>query len=219
MNKKNICFFLLIIIQLLHTSCLHSLEQEPYNSIVILPEDLHGWFPTTNKQHIIDLIKKHNPQVLVELGSWLGLSTVCLAEFSSETARVYAIDDWTADTDSAIQHDTYASKKLPTLYQQFLSNMCHKKVAHKVIPLRMKTIEAAAALSVTPDFIYVDASHDEESVYTDITLWYPKLAVEGILCGDDWDCTDVQKAVKRASKQYGQSITSHNNFWTFAPKK
>lgn len=36
------------------------------------------------------------------------------------------------------------------------------------------------------DIIYVDASHDYESVIKDLDLWFPKLKKGGIMCGDDY---------------------------------
>ncbi len=36
------------------------------------------------------------------------------------------------------------------------------------------------------DVVYVDASHDYESVKKDILHWYPKVKRGGIICGDDY---------------------------------
>jgi len=36
------------------------------------------------------------------------------------------------------------------------------------------------------DFIYIDAAHDYEHVYEDITLWLPKLKKDGIFAGHDY---------------------------------
>lgn len=36
------------------------------------------------------------------------------------------------------------------------------------------------------DIVYIDASHDYESVKRDIETWYPKVKNNGIICGDDY---------------------------------
>ena len=41
-------------------------------------------------------------------------------------------------------------------------------MAHIVVPVCVDTLEAARALDVMPQLIYVDASHEEEDVYNDI---------------------------------------------------
>ena len=36
------------------------------------------------------------------------------------------------------------------------------------------------------DIVYIDASHDYESVKEDILTWLPKVKQGGIICGDDY---------------------------------
>lgn len=186
---------------------------EPYQSVDILPLSLHGWF--TNEKQLKSLLDKYNSQVIVEVGSWLGLSTSFLAK--NTTGKVYAVDTWLGSE----EHHTFPeyANKLPTLYQQFLSNMIHLSLCNKVIPIRMTSLEAATTLDVLPDLVYIDAAHDEESVFNDIKAWYQKLKINGIMCGDDWGHIPVQTAVKRAASLFNQNITSSAEFWCFDPKK
>jgi len=77
----------------------------------------------------------------------------------------------------------------------------------------MTVAEAAGALAVTPDLVYVDASHDEESVLADIRAWHAKLAPGGILCGDDWQHAPVQCAVTQAAGELGFAVEGEESFW------
>lgn len=43
------------------------------------------------------------------------------------------------------------------------------------------------------DLIYVDGAHDEVSVYNDLVNYYPKLATNGVICGDDWCLSPTDK--------------------------
>lgn len=195
---------------------------EPYCSIVCLPFDSHNWFDSSNRTKLESLIKEHHPRLIVELGSWLGASAICMAAAMPEDGKLIAIDDWTADSDQSIQKDVEGGelkRRLPTLYQQFLSNVINKKLAHKIVPMRMKVLEAAQALNVKADMIYVDASHDTESVYKDIIAWYPKLAPGGIMCGDDWPASSVRAGVMRAAHELGIQVDSYGACWFFPAKK
>lgn len=187
----------------------------PYNLIHVLPPDMHGWFRGINKDYLTYFINHYNPRTIVELGSWLGASCLHMAEVSSPHTRIYAVDNWTAEGDMAIQGDSSVRAKIPILYQQFLSNVIARGFTEKIIPVRMDTKEAATALNITADLIYVDASHDEENVYTDIMAWYSKLNPGGIMCGDDYDCEAVERAVLRASQHCNAQVQGHGSFWYF----
>ncbi len=63
---------------------------------------------------------------------------------------------------------------MPAAYWQFLTNCKNLKLTNKIIPIRMTSLEAAKFLSIKPDLIYIDASHEEVDVYNDIMAWYPK---------------------------------------------
>ena len=190
--------------------------QEPYKSIKVLPFDSHGWFRQGNQKNLNFLISKYKPKVIVELGTWLGSSAIFMASRLDEDGKLYSVDDWTASSDQSIQLDKSVHSKLPTLYQQFLSNVIHHNLTDKIIPVRMKTLEAAKALNIKADLIYVDASHDEESVFNDIMHWHPKLNPQGIMCGDDWYAPSVQKGVQKAARILKQRIKSEGNFWYFS---
>ena len=213
-NRK---YYLFIIIATLFVIKAEEIP-EPYRSINILPEDLHGWLTDINKKYLKQIIHKLNPTLIVELGTWLGKSALFMAEVSNEHCKIFAIDDWTASTDSSIQHDHQACQKLKNLYQQFLSNVIHHGFTAKIIPIRKKTVEAALSLKINPDLIYVDASHEEENVYQDIMHWYPKLKIGGVMCGDDWDAPSIKKGVFRAAKELNVSALGDASFWWFPGK-
>jgi predicted O-methyltransferase YrrM len=194
-----------------------------YDKINILPLNIWGWFG--NAYHLSEQLKKRDCAVVVELGSWLGASTSCMAENIGDNALVYAVDIWEGSPECAsalsIGRGMSSSEVeviFAQLYQQFLSNMIHLNLANKVVPIKMKTIHAAKLLNIRPDLVYVDASHAEEDVYNDIMAWYPKLVDGGIMCGDDWSWETVRAGVIRVAKDLNQTVTAAGNFWWFNPK-
>lgn len=58
---------------------------------------------------------------------------------------------------------------------------------HRIV--RASSIEAAAWVPsmITPEFVYVDASHEEADVASDLRVWWGVLPSHGMLAGHDYD--------------------------------
>jgi len=186
---------------------------EPYRSLTLLPFDGHGWIEPPNQRGLAQLLTERDVAVAVELGSWLGRSTRWIAGHLPPDGRLYAVDTWAGSPEMRGARE--CEDRFPSLYQQFLSNIVHAGLASTVIPVRMTTEEAARALAVCPDLVYVDACHDEAAVYQDIMAWQGKLAPNGVLCGDDWRLEGVQRAVRRAAAALDKTVHCDDNFWWF----
>lgn len=182
----------------------------PYASINLLPFDSHGWFG--NGPQLKKCLDEVNPTTVVEVGSWLGCSTRFIAATLSERGKLYAVDTWRGSPEEEVHQK---DPRLPILYQLFLSNTVQAGFAHTIVPIRMKSVEAANALNVKADLIYLDGAHDTNSVYEDIINWYPHLNEGGIMCGDDWLWDTVRVAVEIGAQIYGKKIYAEGNFWRY----
>ena len=151
---------------------------EPDNTVELLSFDNQGWYG--NGKQITEIVKLYKVKTVIKVGCWLGS-----AEHQKGQYAYHPI--------------------LDRLYQQFLSNIIHAGLTDKIIPLRMDSLTAAPYLStvlINPsDLIYIDASHDEKSVYDDMRAWHPLIKGYGVLCGDDWAWVSVQKAVRRFAQE------------------
>lgn len=195
----------------------------PYNELdTILPYHPHGWYG--NKKQIEMIFSQTKPRIVVELGSWLGLSTCHMANLLQSNGKLYAIDHWLGtyvpNRPNQAEHDSF----LPTLYEQFLSNVIHQGLTHTIIPWKMTTTEASHRMrqeKISIDLIYIDAAHDEPSVYEDLSNWYPLVRKGGVICGDDWeygagDGYPVRRAIYHFIKENQLKLhMSSNNFWMF----
>lgn len=208
MNK----FALAILLPTLLTfGSVHSNEiSEPYRSIEVLPFDSHGWFG--NATQLSDCFDEIQITDVIEIGSWLGCSTRFLANAIPANGKLYAIDTWRGSPEEEVHQK---DPRLTYLYQQFLSNVIHAELTEKIVPFRMSSVEAARALNVKADLIYLDGAHDTASVYQDIIGWYPHLKEGGIMCGDDWLWPTVQTAVIKGAKELNKSIYTSKNFWRY----
>lgn len=183
---------------------------EPYRSVVDLPFDDHGWFG--NASQLNSIITAKSPKIAIEVGSWLGCSARFIASQLPEDGILYAIDTWSGSTNEE-QH--MQDPRLPYLYQLFLSNVKHAQLTHKIVPVRMSSLEASQALNVKADLIYIDASHDTESVTQDIMAWYKHLNETGTLCGDDWGHEPVRIAVYNCAAILKKNVAAYGNFWWY----
>lgn len=200
----------LIILAFLSVCYLSAEMPEPYRSINVLPFDGQGFF--TNQEPLKNLIHQKSVKSAIEVGSWLGYSTRFIASEMGEDGVVYAIDHWLGSPDE-LQHRN--DPRQPYVYQQFLSNVIHAGLTERIKPIRMNSLEAADALNLKVDLIYLDTSHDTDSVYKNIMAWYPHLKDGGILCGDDWLWPTVQVAVWHAAGQLGRHVHAYQNLWWF----
>lgn len=201
MRKCISCLFVILMTNVLVAKGM----PEPYCSINDLPFDPQGWF--SNDKQLSECLRNNEIETVIEVGSWLGSSTRFIAELLPDHGKVYAIDTWQGSSEHA------DDPRIPLLYQLFLSNVKHKGLTHKIVPIRMYSLEAAKALNIKADLIYIDASHDTQSVIDDINAWFPHLKKNGIMCGDDWLWPSVSKAVERIANERNLSIYASGNFW------
>lgn len=220
MKLKYIILFFIQSLSILNVQAISDNIQNlptPYNSLEkILPFDDHGWY--FNGQWIQLLFKNNNIKTAIEVGSWLGKSTRHIASLLPAHGRLYAVDTWKGSLCQQIDNDPFhCAHKVPTLYEQFLSNVIHANLTNKIIPIQMPSLKASKELSSLIqqiDFIYIDAEHDTESVFKDMEAWYPYISGKrGILCGDDWSWESVRIAVRNFAQIYNVTIYTGENFW------
>jgi len=189
----------------------------PYNSVEILPFDPHAHFGSNQIEGLSYLIKHNKIKTVAEIGSYLGASTCFIAELLPYDGKVYAVDHWLGNTEWS-NHLGFREAQ-PFFYQQFLSNVIHKRLCEKIIPMKMPSIEAAQVIDAIPDLVFLDGSHDFDSVYEDLSAWYPLLEENGVLCGDDFNW-GVDKPVKRAVLRFAEENNLRVNvindwFWYY----
>jgi predicted O-methyltransferase YrrM len=217
--KISVCFFLTMNFILFAQQNLPA----PYNQLKTLHPFEMPWKSGPPAEKFSDfeqapflekILKNLDAKVVIELGSHWGGSAIYIAQCLPEEGKLYSVDHWDAPPD--LWDLPPYNRGIPSphvgYYTKFLSNIVHAGVADKVIPLRMSTREAVTFFienKIAPDLIYVDASHDEVSVYEDIQTYFPLIKEHGIMCGDDWDFPEktVEKAVRRFAEE------NHLNIW------
>lgn len=109
----------------------------------------------------------------VEIGSYLGASSLCIAS-SSNCQKIFCVDTWHNEGMAEGQKDTY---------QDFLYNT--RSFAHKIFPLRGKSAEIGNSFHEKIDFLFIDGDHSYDGVKQDIKIWLPKLRSRGVIIMHD----------------------------------
>ena len=198
-------FFVLQIVSALGMLTLHSDLPSPYNQVSpLLPFNDFGWYG--NETLMEELIQNRNVTTIIEVGSLLGKSTRHLAASLPIGGHVYAVDHWLGSAEH--QQGQWAPLPIPLdqMYNAFLSNVIHANLTDVIIPIRKPSLEAASTLDVMADLIFIDASHDTESVLADLNAWYPHLKMGGVLVGDDMGWRSVRVAVQCFAKEHPELL-------------
>ncbi len=138
---------------------------------------------------------------VAEIGSWRGRSA--LAMVVNSTATIFCIDTWADHAVGIPGWWSNADDPKLTQWPDWLWAEFNKNIqgCTNIIRRRITSMQAAAEAKehgVMFDLVFIDASHDYQSVKDDITAWRLLLRDGGILCGHDYDhpmCPDVKKAV------------------------
>ncbi len=134
-----------------------------------------GWLSTREARFLANAVKQTErlSGEIVELGSFCGKSTICLAQ---SNGKVYAIDPHEGDTGE--------EKYFPT-YKMLKANLKKANVASKVEPI-VKTSQAAAKTwKKRIRMLFIDALHDEKNALRDFELWSRHVVPGGIIAIHD----------------------------------
>lgn len=175
----------------------------------------------------LETVYRHcpQPQLLVEVGSWLGRSAIeaCLFYTSQLGWREFTlicVDTWLGSTEHWLRPQSVAVLQphngYPQIYQQFLSQVALAGVSDYVLPLPQTSANGAhliEALQLQPDWVYLDASHYTSDVLLDMDLYWPLIRPGGVLFGDDWNWPSVRQAVQEYCEIYGLAYQHSYYSW------
>lgn len=203
-------------------------NESPYKDFPLdnYPEQLEGW----HSEHPLfeELIREHKPQLIIEVGTWLGGSALTCAELlerESCDAAIVCIDTWLGAQEfwKDISHnkrykDLKISNGFPNVFYQFLANVIHRKQEDRIVPLPQTSAIAARLLahhSVKAELIYIDGSHDEGDVLADLEGYWPLLKAGGVMFGDDYDefWPGLILDVEHFGEQRGLKVERNGGFW------
>lgn len=152
-------------------------------------EEIPGW--TEPRQ--IELLAEwaSHCQTVVEIGVYQGKTSLIMG--AKCPGVVYCIDSWDVGDGHFYERESDLD-----VYHHFLEYAIQfGMLGTKVIPIACPSQLAwRLFLDRKIDLIYIDGSHEYSDVQKDISLWYPLLSQNGIMCGDDWPMPSVKLATQ-----------------------
>ena len=143
-------------------------------------EDIYGYSLYSAQgmllEHLLDILKNKR-LTIAEIGVYKGRMTAMWnVELINRNVdyEYYAID-----------HFLGSDGILDASYDNALLNL--KTIENRIKLIQNDSIsESEKYEDEFFDIVYIDASHDYESVKKDLIHWYPKVKTGGIICGDDY---------------------------------
>lgn len=163
----------------------------------IAHRSIPGWFPEENEQELSRLILEHGIRSVIDVGAFVGKSTVF---FAQRVARVFSVDTFQGT-------DEHYLSTVPQLVANMRREFDRNTAAYHNVQVFAADSLEAAKFSPIVDLVYIDASHKYNDVVLDIEAWAP-LAGK-VLCGDDYHWPEVRAAVDR----HVPGVQSTGRFW------
>ncbi|CAI8607731.1 unnamed protein product [Vicia faba] len=185
-------------------------------------KEIKGW--GSNGPVFERLIRKVKPRIIVEVGTFLGASTLHMAEVTQRIGlqtQILCIDDfrgWAGFRDDfkyieILNGDVW-------LYYHFLQNIATFNRTGSVLPLPFTTVSALTKLcelGVWPDLVEIDAGHDFLSAWSDINWGFQILRPGGVIFGHDYfngaDNRGVGRAVDLFARIHNFKVEVDGEHW------
>lgn len=173
-----------------------------------LEEDLQGW--NSYAPVFARLFNELRPRVVVDVGVWKGASTIHLAGMLRDAGidgAVIGIDVFLGNFDPPYHATIKRRNGLALLYEQFLSNIAHRKLQDYIVPMPYISVFAGRTLrrlEVFADVVHVDAAHEYVFVLEDLKAFWPILRSGGYLIADDYG--PAWPGVKKAVDEFAAGL-------------
>lgn len=124
--------------------------------------------------------------VIVEIGSWQGKSTFCLAK-GIRSGKIYAIDPFNADAglDTQSEKDYVGGKSGDDLLTIFQNNLQRLNVAKKIVAKKGYSYDFPDEFTAI-NFLFIDGDHSIEGCKNDYKLYAHKVVKGGFIAFHDY---------------------------------
>jgi len=144
--------------------------------------EIPGWIEEKEGKALYFIAKNIKNGYIVEIGSFLGKSTILLGLGSRDgnKEKIFTVDPHKGTK-------TNLTWNILNTYPFFISNIKRYNLDDLVIPIIMKSEEVNDKWRFEPiKLLFIDGEHTYQGVKKDIELWTPYLAINGIIAVHDF---------------------------------
>ncbi len=153
-------------------------------------EHVIGWCSPTKADVLMDIILRHKPQTVVEIGVFGGHSVIPMAAAlkANGSGMLHGIDPW--DNDASLEgvmnpsNEYYWSTiNLEAVLQNLIDRIDEFGLGDHISLYRCKSIDAPLIENI--DLIHIDGNHSDVTSYVDVTKWVPLMKSGSWIVFDD----------------------------------
>jgi predicted O-methyltransferase YrrM len=154
-------------------------------------ESVEGWLSDFEVEFLYRTARACRHGVVLEIGSFKGKSTICLAKGSQagSRAKVYAVDPHVGTLEQNLWLGGRSS------YDDFALNIARAKVEDLVVPLVQTSQSAAEGWDRPIGFLWIDGDHSYSAAKRDFELFFPWVVDGGTIAFHDATTGDVPRVV------------------------
>ena len=150
---------------------------------------IEGWL-TPDEATSLYLLSSilHAGSTIVEIGSWKGKSTFCLAKGLRKGSKVIAIDTFDASGEEGSSQAYEQQKGQASLFEQFQNNMRRLKALDRVQPMKGPSSRFVGQIPKI-DLLFIDGDHSIRGCDYDFLSYSPFVPCGGYLALHDYDAS------------------------------
>lgn len=153
----------------------------------VIHEPIPGWFDWEKLySHHVGIAPEGG--TLVEIGCWHGKSLAFLGDIAKQADKrleIIGVDHAIGSSEHKWEMDR---NPLGNIAGELVANLVRAKVFPSPVGLMLMPSHVAAGFFPfnSIDLVFLDASHDEESLTNDLKVWYPLVKPGGTIAGHDY---------------------------------
>lgn len=172
-------------------------------------DKIHGWCTIEKCLKIQEIIEKYNLKFCVELGVFGGKSLIAIALSLKNNGKVIGIDAWDKNVcllgENDIKNNEWWQKIDYEYFYNYTIELIKEYNCDQIVEIWRNTSENVYDKfeNESIDFLHIDANHSESESTKDVTLYAPKIKINGFILLDDTDWITTKNAQDLLTQNLG----------------